>query len=434
MLTGIVAVVLGLGVMVVIHEFGHFIVARLFGVRVDVFSFGLGPRIFGVKRGATDYRLSAFPVGGYVRMAGEFPSDERRGDPDEFLSKPRWQRMFIILAGPTTNLILAVILTAGYFIGYGVPESRFSNQPVVIAGVLRDSAAQAAGLQSGDRIVSFAGSETPTWDSLGFKFAITEPGSSQPVVVERNGQRISLHVQTEPQLFSVLGYPDNPIQVQTVVAGSPAETAGLVAGDLITSVGGQSPYPFADLIRQNEGKAIDLEIQRGDQKQNLALQPQWGDPGDGRGARWQIGIGYSPATAGRKYAASEAVVKAAEHSAIQSGRLVYLVGQLFAGNVSFKQLMGPVGIVRESSRAAEEGFGPLLSLMAVLSLNLGVLNLMPIPILDGGHILMLGVEGLLRKDLSLKFKERFLTAGMVFLLAVFLFVTIQDIGKIFGGQ
>lgn len=434
MLTGIVAVVLGLGVMVVIHEFGHFIVARLFGVRVDVFSFGLGPRLFGVKRGATDYRLSAFPVGGYVRMAGEFPSDERRGDPDEFLSKPRWQRMFIILAGPTTNLILAVILTAGYFIGYGVPESRFSDQPVVIAGVLRDSPAQAAGIQSGDRVVTFGGNETPTWDSLLFRLAVTEPGSSQPVVVDRNGQRVTLHVQSEPQPFNVVGYPDTPISVLTVVSSSPAERAGLLAGDLIVSVNGQSPYPFAELIRQNEGKAVDLAIQRGDQKQNLMLQPQWDDPGDGKGARWQIGIGYSPATAGKQYSAPQAVVKAAEHNAVQSGRLVYLVGQLFAGRVSFKQLMGPVGIVRESSRAAGEGFGPLISLMAVLSLNLGVLNLLPIPILDGGHILMLSVEGLLRKDLSLKVKERFLTAGMVFLLAVFLFVTIQDIGKMIGGQ
>ena len=209
-LTGVIAVVLGLGLMVLIHEFGHFIVARLFGVRVDVFSFGLGPRLFGVKRGATDYRLSAFPVGGYVRMAGENPGDERTGDPDEFLSKKRWQRMFIILAGPTTNLLLAIALTAGLFV-YGGEQPTYADKPVVIAGVMKDSPAQEGGIQAGDRIVSFAGAENPTWDRVALELALSARDAAIPVVVERQGQRISLSVKSDVQPFSVLGYPAEPV-------------------------------------------------------------------------------------------------------------------------------------------------------------------------------------------------------------------------------
>jgi regulator of sigma E protease len=437
LLTGIVAVVIGLGVMILVHEWGHFIVARLFGVRVDVFSIGFGPRIFGLKRGATDYRLSILPLGGYVRMAGDNPSEERRGDPDEFLSKPRWQRGLIVLAGPTTNLILAVILTAGLFIAYGVPKSSYADQPVLIAGVMRDSPAQAAGIQPGDRIVSFGGTETPAWESLEFEFALSSPGSSQPVVLERNGQRVSLTVQAEPPLVAAVGYPAEPTIVGSLSSGMPAERVGLTVGDVIVAVSGQpvrSPFQLSELIQQSNGQPIELEIERGGQRQKIQIEPAWGDPGDGRGERWQIGISYRFATTERSYSAPAAVVEASKYNAALSGRLVYLVGELFLGQVSIRQLMGPVGIVRESSRAAEVGFGALLSLMALLSLNLGILNLLPIPILDGGHILMLGVEGMMRKDLSLKIKERIITVGMVFLLLVFLVVMYNDVLRLLPSQ
>jgi len=434
-LTGIVAVVFGLGVMVLIHEFGHFIVARLFGVRVDVFSFGLGPRLFGVKRGATDYRLSAFPVGGYVRMAGENPSDERRGDPDEFLSKPRWQRMFIVLAGPTTNLLLAVALTAGLFV-YGGEQPSYSDQPVVIAGVMKDSPAQAGGIQPGDHIVSFAGAENPTWDRIALELALSAPGRSEPVVVEREGRRISLTVQSEMQPFAVLGYPAEPTLIGVVSSGTPAERAGLMVGDTIVAADGQpirSPYQLSELIQQNGGKPIELEIERNSQSQKIQIEPAWGDPGDGR-ARWLIGISYRFATSARSYSVPAAVVKASQFHVVLGSKMVYLVGQLFTGKVSLKQVQGPLGIVQESSRAARRGFGDLISFMALVSLNLGVLNLLPIPILDGGHILMLGVEGLLRKDLSLKIKERFVTVGMVFLLLVFLVVMYNDVLRLLPSQ
>jgi len=434
-LTGIVAVVFGLGVMVLVHEFGHFIVARLFGVRVDVFSFGLGPRLFGVRRGATDYRLSALPLGGYVRMAGENPSDERRGDPDEFLSKPRWQRTLIVLAGPTTNLLLAVALTAGLFI-YGGEQPTYSDQPVVIAGVMKDSPAQAGGIQPGDRIVSFAGAENPTWDRIALELALSAPGRSEPVVVERQGQRISLSVQSDIQPFAVLGYPAEPTVVGAVTSGMPAEAAGILAGDAIVAAAGQpirSFYQLMEMIQQSEGRVMDLEVERNGQRLKIQAQPTWGDPGDGR-PRWQLGFTFRFSTVRRSYSVPAAVTKSAQFHLVLSSKMVYLVGQLFTGRVSLKQVQGPLGIVQESSRAARRGFGDLISFMALVSLNLGVLNLLPIPILDGGHILMLGIEGLLRKDLSLKIKERVVTVGMVFLLLVFLVVMYNDVLRLLPSQ
>jgi regulator of sigma E protease len=432
-LTGIIAVVLGLGLMVLIHEFGHFVVARLFGVRVDVFSFGLGPRLFGVKRGATDYRLSAFPVGGYVRMAGENPGDERTGDPDEFLSKKRWQRMFIVLAGPTTNLLLAIVLTAGLFI-YGGEQPTYADKPVVIAGVMKDSPAQEGGIQAGDRIVSFAGAPNPTWDRIALELALSAPGRSVPVVVDRQDQRISLSVKSDVQPFSVLGYPSEPVLVGGLVTGAAAEGAGLMAGDAILAANGQtieSPYQLSEFIQKNGGQSIELEIARNGQQRKINLQPAWGDPGDGK-ARWLIGINYRFATIERRYSVPTAVVKASQFHVILGSKMLNMIGQLFTGRASMKQLQGPLGIVQESSKAAKRGFADLISFMALVSLNLGVLNLLPIPILDGGHIVMLGIEGALRKDLSLKVKERILTTGMVLLLAVFLFVTFNDITRLLG--
>ena len=218
------------------------------------------------------------------------------------------------------------------------------------------------------------------------------------------------------------------------MTGAAAERAGLKSGDAIVSANGQpieSPYQLSEFIQQNGGKSIDMEIERNAQRQTIGIQPAWGDPGDGK-ARWLIGINYRFATVERSYSVPTAVVKASQFHVVLGSKMLNMIGQLFTGRASMKQLQGPLGIVQESSRAAKRGFGDLISFMALVSLNLGVLNLLPIPILDGGHILMLGIEGTLRKDLSLKVKERILTTGMVLLLAVFLFVTFNDITRLLG--
>lgn len=434
MLMGVVAVVVGLGVMVLVHEWGHFVVARLFGVRVEVFSIGFGPRIAGVHRGPTDYRLSALPLGGYVRMAGDNPAEERKGDPDEFLSKPRWQRVLIALAGPTTNFLMAVILTAALFV-HGSGQPTYVDDPVVVAGVLKDSPAKQAGLQAGDRIISFGGSKNPTWNRVALEMAFTAPGHMEPVVVQRDGQPISLTIRNTQQPFEVLGYPTEPAIVGRVTANLPAAKAGLMADDTIVAVDGQqlqSPYQLSEIIQQKAGQPMEIEILRGGQPQKIGIRPTWGDP-DGT-PRWQIGITYRFSTTERSYSIPTSLVKSAQFHLILATKLVYMVRDLFTGRVSVKQLQGPLGIMQESGRAAQRGFGDVISLMALVNLNLAILNLLPIPILDGGHILMLGIEGLMRRDLSLKLKERVVTVGMVFLLLVFLTVMYNDILRLFPSR
>src|SRR5581483_10673281 len=248
-LTGIIAVAIGLGVMVLVHEWGHFVLARLFGVRVEVFSIGFGPRLFGVKRGPTDYRLSALPLGGYVRMAGDNPAEERKGDPDEFLSKPRWQRVLIALAGPTTNFLMAVVLTAALFI-HGGEQPSYAEKPVVVAGVVKDSPAQKAGIRAGDHIVAFGGVKNPTWDRVALELALSAPGHSEPVTIERDDHLLTTSVESQPQPFAVVGYPAEPVVVGSLARGMQAEHAGLKEGDEIVAANGQhldAPSQFSEV-------------------------------------------------------------------------------------------------------------------------------------------------------------------------------------------
>jgi regulator of sigma E protease len=237
-------------------------------------------------------------------------------------------------------------------------------------------------------------------------------------------------VAAEPQPFVSTGYPAEPTLVGSVTHGLPAEAAGLMANDTIVAANGQpvisSPLSLSEIIQENKGDPLVLDIVRNGENQKITLRPTFGDPGDGN-PRWQIGIAFKFASTVRSYSVPEAITKAGETNLILAGKMLYTVGDLFTGRVSLKQVQGPLGIVQESSRAAKQGFGNLVSLMALVSLSLGVLNLLPIPILDGGQITMLAIEGLLRHDLSLKIKERVVTAGMVFLLVVFLLVMYNDV-------
>lgn len=429
---GVLAAAVGLGVIVFVHEWGHFIVARLCGVRVLVFSLGYGNRIFGWKRGDTDYRISVFPLGGYVRMAGDNPVEQGTGSPDEFLSKPRWQRFLIIVAGPIMNFVLAIVLTWGLYM-VGVPIPAYSHQPVQVAGVIPKSPAEKAGIKRGDRIVAIDGTKVPDWDAA-FADPSIMPGQILSVEVERDGRVVPLHVQVPQQPgdgFDVLGCPQQRVDVDSVAKGLPAAKAGLKSGDEITSVNGE-PVVNRDvamaIIVQSGGKAVTLGVRRGEKNFTMSLNPVYVNPGDSGGTRWVIGANFEPGeTVRESYSFLSAAGQAWEKNISISKEIIIVFGGLFSGRVSIKDLAGPVGIVKVSVQAAKLGFAELVIFMAFLSVNLGILNMLPIPILDGGNVLMLAIEGSLRRDLSVAVKERFLTVGLVFLLAIIGFVTYFDV-------
>ncbi|MBZ5662083.1 MAG: RIP metalloprotease RseP [Acidobacteriia bacterium] len=425
-MAGSVAVVLG--VMVLVHEWGHFIVAKSFGVRVEIFSIGFGPRLWGWKRGDTDYRISGLPLGGYVKMAGDNPLEDRKGDPDEFLSKPRWQRVLIALAGPTMNIVLSVLLVAGIYMR-GSKQPAFLDRTMVLAGVLENSSAQKAGLAPGDHIVDVNGVSDPTWDRAQLELMSTLPGHSISLVVDRNGQKISTSVAASPSVEDVFGYPTDRLLIAAVSPGTPADRSGLQAGDEILKVNGTAlanGAEFPPIVEKTQGAPLELDVLRGDRTLHLTVRPA--NVGTTSGApRWQIGVMRTGELVDRRLSFGPAILESAGMNALMARQIVFVVVELFRGHMSLKQLEGPLGIAKESGRAARQGISELLSLMAMIGVNLAVLNLLPIPPLDGGHILMLFIEGTIRRDLSVRVKERFVTVSMVFLLLVFAIVMYNDV-------
>lgn len=434
----VITVVPVLAIMILVHEWGHFIAAKGFGVRVEIFSIGFGPRLWGRKRGDTDYRISALPLGGYVKMAGDNPTEELSGAPDEFQSKPRWQRAIIALAGPTMNIVLAIVLVTGVFAVAGIPYPAYYDKPMEIAAVPPASQAAQVGIRSGDRIAELNGIRNPTWEQAQELLGQLKAGAQLPVVVDRGGETFEVTVQaSEPRdLTGALGYPPMPAVVDQVSPGMPAEKAGLRSGDEIIALNGEPIHTWPQVaqgIRSSGGKTLDFLVRRGEQQVALQITPvQVQSP---RGDMvWQIGMVNRPDIVYRRLGLMAAVEQGFLANVALTRQIVVVVGQLFTGKMSLRQMQGVVGIARESGRAAQSGPVDFLNLMAIISLNLGILNLLPIPILDGGHLLLLTVEGTLRRDLSLTIKERFVQVGFVFLLVVFALVMYNDIVRLLPGR
>ncbi len=424
-----------LSLMVLVHEVGHFLLAKLFGVRVDTFSVGFGPRLFGHRRGPTDYRVSALPLGGYVKMAGDTPGEQRAGAADEFLSKPRWQRALVVLGGPTMNVLLAVLLLAGLYT-YRYERPAFYEEPAVIGAIVPDSPAASAGIQPGDRIVELAGAKNPTWREVLVQAAIYA-GRPVQVTVERGGE--VLQVEVTPASDRRAGFVgwvpyDSPV-VLAVAPDTPAARAGLRPGDALLELDGerltpspQEPNVVSDRVQKRGGAPIRLTIERTGQRQEVVVQPEF----NAREQRWMLGVQVGPRLIVVRLSPWEAVQQSVAQNWQTSGWILTLVGRLFTARASLRALEGPVGIVRHSGEAVRLGGGAVVNLMVVISLSLGLLNLLPIPVLDGGHLLLLGLEGALGRDLSVKVKERMIQAGFVFLMVIFAIVMYNDIARLFG--
>jgi regulator of sigma E protease len=438
--------VIVLGAMIVIHEFGHFIVAKFFGIRIDVFSVGFGKRLWGVKKGDTDYRVSLIPLGGYVKMAGENLDEQRTGAPYEFMSKPKWQRLCVAVAGPAMNILTALAIPAAMaMIHHEVPA--YLEKPALIHGVERDSTAAAAGLQPGDLIQRIDGIDNPNWQDA-LDYIAVRPDQDVPLVVQRGSatKQVILHLASRSLDQEKIGYAglkpsEERITVASVAPGSPAAEAGLRQDDNIVAVNGvaieQSGSGSEEIIRQirsSEDKPLTLTVKRGAETLDISATPRM-DQGESRLGFFQ---GLAVDTIDQRLSLPAAI----KFSVDENVRIVQLtktaLAQVFSGKRSARDtLTGPVGIAQIVGQAAQESWAQVFRLMGLLSLNLGVFNLLPIPVLDGGLIFMLVLEavlGMFGLPLSLRIKERMMQVGLVMLMLLMAFVIFNDISKRFPGR
>jgi regulator of sigma E protease len=425
-----------LGIMILVHEFGHYAAAKWFGVRVDVFSIGFGKRLTGFRRGGTDYRISALPLGGYVKMAGESPLESRSGAPDEFMSHPRWQRFVIAVAGPAMNIILAVVLLTGVFmVHYEHPV--YLDEPAVVGWVLENSPAAKAGVEQGDRIVRIEGQQNPTWEDVLLKVAIDTKGPMD-IAIQRGNEILEKQIRPEVEgsdQYGTVGWlPDQPITLTELEPDMPAAKAGLKLGDEIVAVNGvpmRSVLSVINYLRQNGDKPVDVTAMRNGQKLSFKITPVQTEE-DGQ-KNYRLGFQSRPVQID-KLPFAQALNRSIEENKRYSLLIVDLVRKLVEHKASIKQMEGPIGIARASGDAARQpGWTPLLSLMAMISLNLGIFNLLPIPILDGGIILLLVIEGLLRREISMRIKERIYQTAFVFLILFAVVVIYNDLMKALPG-
>ncbi len=434
----IVWLVVLIGVMILVHEAGHYWAARFFDVRIDVFSFGFGPRLFGFRRGETDFRISAILFGGYVKMAGEQPTDEDIDDPRAFLAKPRWQRLIIAFAGPAMNMVLAVALVTGLFMA-GYPRVLDADREAVVGYVQPGSPAAAAGAQTGDRIVNIDGLKNPTWEDIEIK-EFASGGHSLQLALERDNRTIWTHLT--PKLdertgVGVAGWQaEGEVEIAETQASSPASKAGLRRDDVLLKADGQplrSLHRLQEIIEAANGKPIQVEYLRNGAPRQASIQPMYTKDTDTGTNRWLIGVLLQPRMITVRLGLPDAVREAVNLN-VRSASLFYqFLRGLIARRMSPKSLSGPIGIARLSGQAARAGPMAFVELMAMVSLQLAVFNLLPIPILDGAVILLLMVEMVMRRDLSLRVKETVFKLGFVFLMAIMAFTIYNDISKMLPG-
>jgi regulator of sigma E protease len=424
-------VVILLGIMILIHELGHYWAAISVGIRVDTFSIGFGPRLFGFRRGDTDFRISAIPLGGYVRMYGELPGDEAAADPRSFVAKARWQRAIVVVAGPLMNVLLAIAIVTGLYM-HAFPKEADPADPV-ITSVPPDSPAARAGVQPGDRILQIANHQHPNWEDV-INTAALNGNHAIPISVDRKGQRLNLTItpaMDPKQGIGIAGWNADPdVELGKVMPGSPSEAAGLRQGDLIISINRQpviSTETVVEQVTKSAGKPVEIIFMRDGQIHKVPVTPK--ATGDSK-QPWLIGVMVKFHGEIVKLNFSSALVESIHWNERNATLIFDAVRSLVQRRVSPKSLQGPIGIARMSTEAVQEGAISYLGLMAIVSLNLAIINLLPIPILDGGTLLMLLVEMLIQREVSMQVKETVFKLGFVFLMMLVVFVIYNDISRI----
>lgn len=434
-LTNTAAFIVVLGLMIFFHEFGHFITAKAFGMRVFVFSFGFGKRLLGFKWGDTDCRVSMIPLGGYVKLEGE-PDDvispdvnasgdrPPGGDGRDFTARPRWQRFIVYLAGPIMNGVLTVsVLTVLYMMGFQVDASLY-DKPVVGA-VEAGSPAAAAGLQPGDEIVAIDGKPQPTWEDAQTSVML-RPEQALQLRVRRGGQEQDVAVRsgaTPKEKMGTIGV--HPlVRVGEVLPGSAAEAAGLRLDDGVVSIAGRPIRTFGEIpeaLRGTGGQTLSMRVFRGGSMVDVPVTPR----DDGGVAR----IGIAPKRMIKQFTFVSAVAEACRWTADNIRLTFRALHGLLTAQLSPKTMMGPLQIAQASGDAARVGAGQLFFLVAVISLQIGIMNLFPLPPLDGGHLAILAGESLLRRDFSMAVKTWIMNAGAMVLFLLIGVVLYSDLSK-----
>jgi regulator of sigma E protease len=462
-LVSLVSFVVALGILVLVHEFGHYLAAKLCGVRVEQFSIGFPPRLFGIKIGETDYCISATPLGGYVKMTGESMPGEnlsltgadaetvaaQKGDPGALTSHPRWQRIIIGLAGPFANFVLALGLMTGFYMLHNeVP--LYEDQAIKLDWVTPGSVAANAGLMAGDTIVNFDGQENPTWEQVFEHSALNLQSEnishSVPVAVERGGQRVTLTLPladgsqgSKPADFVLdkIGFlpviQPGPVQVNTVLENSPASKAGIQAGDQFLSVDGHQFHGTPTIIaylQSRKGAPLTVELSHAGNTSTVVVQPRLDASADG--SAWRIGFNGAPPPSRIEQMPFPKAIKASVKFNRENSLLILeVLKRVLTHKMSVSTLSGPIGIAQQTGMAAETpGWEAKFRVMAAISVNLGILNLLPFPILDGGMILFLLIESVIRRDVNMVIKERVYQVAFVLILVFFAYIMFNDISKL----
>ncbi len=440
-----------LGIMVLVHEFGHFAVGKLCGVRIEAFAIGFGTRLFGVVYGGTDYRINLLPLGGYVKFAGETVGNEPTSspqtvanDPGDFNAHPRWQRVLIALAGPVANFILAFFLLF-VVAHYHHEVDKYLNGTAVLDYVPAGTPAARAGMSAGDTILNFDDKTNPSWLAVE-EGAALHMGATLPITFAHNGTPVSRSINIDTgdksgdfsagSMAHVGLLPRQqaqPITVQAVESGTPAADAGLQPGDQIARIDTLAPHSVQTLLaylQDRGGAPATLQVIRHGGQLTVPITPKK-LTGNAGAPEYRLGFRPQPTPfVVERLPFGQAVKQSVQDNAQDSTLILRVLKGMFTRQVAVKSVSGPVGMATMIDEAAHNGYWTLVRLMSSISLNLGILNLMPFPVLDGGMILFLLIEAVMRRDVNQVLKERVYQVAFVCLILFAVLVMFNDISKL----
>ena len=427
-LGNILAAALVLGVLIIVHEFGHFAASKALGIEVQVFSIGFGPRLFGLRRKGTDYRLSALPFGGYVKMLGENPYEPLEGRKEEFLSRSKKDQFIVLIMGVTLNILLAIVLMTVVF-WVGVETPAYLEEKPIIGWVAPESPAVESDIRPGDLVLSINNRKISTWEEL--QMVINTSGNQELLLsLERNGEIITRSLTPQALPPRDIGYAGLiepiPPRIHQVEEGFPADLAELKEGDMVVEIDAEPVnhfYQLYSIIQEKGEQELTFVVFRQGELLRKSIIPRKD------GEIYRIGIANPSETVVKRYGPVDAL----RESLVRNSKMTLLtfevIEKLVTRELSLRSASGPIEIARFSGAAARRGLIPLLQLIAIISLQLGIINLLPIPVLDGGHLFTLLIEGIIRRNLSLKVKERLMQVGFAILIAIMGMVIYYDIVK-----